>query len=130
MPFLPKNQGPVSTITKLLPTSFVASSTLPMSPSIASTLKPVRSMVGGVSIVYVHISTVAIYCTPSLVSFLFAYPETSTPNNKQISLFAGFLALGSVPLGGGAPIAEPDRDADRDRQHDDQRKNGERDCKA
>ena len=47
--FLPKIQGPVSTMMKLPPTSLVASWTLPISPSVASTLKPVRSMFGVVS---------------------------------------------------------------------------------
>src|SRR3954464_9750881 len=57
--FLPKIHDPVSTMMKLLPISFVASSTLPMSPSVASTLKPDRSRLGGVWTVNVHISTVA-----------------------------------------------------------------------
>src|SRR5947207_6640882 len=58
---------------KLPPASWVASSTLPILSSRASTLNPVRSMFGGVATVKVHISIVAIPHLPSrlcLVRFL------------------------------------------------------------
>src|SRR5947207_1518207 len=63
--FLPKIHGPVSTTTKLPPAQWVASSTSPTLPSRASTLNPLRSTFGGVAIVNVHISIVAITTTPS-----------------------------------------------------------------
>src|SRR5262249_45091161 len=44
--FFPKIQNPVSTTKQLRPFSYVASSTFPMWPSVASTSNPVRSMGG------------------------------------------------------------------------------------
>src|SRR5256884_3327309 len=58
--FLPKIHRPVSTTMKLPPTSWVASSTLPIFPSRASTLNPFKSMFGGVATAKVHVSMVAI----------------------------------------------------------------------
>src|SRR6476620_2361343 len=74
MTFLPKIHGPVSTTMKLPPASLVASSTLPMSPSVASTLKPLRSMFGAVCVLNVHISMVAINTPPRGPSASFASP--------------------------------------------------------
>src|SRR5215212_2643438 len=54
MTFLPKIHGPVSTTMKLPPASFVASSTLPMPPSSASTEKPDRLRCDTAVSLYVH----------------------------------------------------------------------------
>src|SRR5688500_17834381 len=58
MTFRPQIHGPVSTTMWLLPASAVDSSTFPMLPSTASTLKPVRSTAGSSTTVvrYVHTS--------------------------------------------------------------------------
>src|SRR3954454_5329660 len=61
--FLPKIHGPVSTTMKLPPASLVDSSTLPMLPSSASTLKPVKSTDGAV-LLYVQISAIVICLNP------------------------------------------------------------------
>src|SRR3954463_2556571 len=61
--FLPKIHGPVSTTTKLPPASLVDSSTLPMLPSSASTLKPVKSTDGAV-LLNVQISAIVICLNP------------------------------------------------------------------
>src|SRR5580765_1992988 len=62
--FLPKIHGPVSTTMKLPPASLVDSSTLPMLPSSASTLKPVKSSDGAVLVLYVQISAIVICLIP------------------------------------------------------------------
>src|SRR3954452_21124236 len=61
--FLPKIHGPVSTTMKLPPASLVDSSTLPMLPSSASTLKPVKSTDGAV-LLNVQISAIVICLNP------------------------------------------------------------------
>jgi len=55
MTFFPKIHGPVSTTMKLAPTSLVASSTLPIPPSIASTDRPAKLRCVTVASRYVQI---------------------------------------------------------------------------
>src|SRR5262249_46222855 len=86
--FLPKIHGPVSTTIKLWPTSYVASSTLPMPPSRASTEKPARLRCEMDVSVYVQRSLVVI-----VAPFRPAWYRSSTPLRPDITPAKGdFLA--------------------------------------
>ena len=88
MTFLPKIHGPVSTTMKLPPASLVASSTLPMPPSSASTLKPVKSTDGAVLVLYVQISAIVMCAQPLSKALAF--------DRVHDLLGTGLLALGRL----------------------------------
>src|SRR5215203_2632611 len=79
MTFLPKIHGPVSMTRKLPPASYVASSTLPLPPSRASTLKPVRSLWVDIPSRNVQMS-MRVAIRPPLVGHRFPYPTVEGHN--------------------------------------------------